>query len=300
MIDGSLETLFEFIRFPSVSTDPSRAGSVRECAEWLRERFSALGFSAQLHPTAGHPIVVARNEHRPERRTVLIYGHYDVQPEDPVSEWKSPPFEPVVRDGVIFARGSTDNKGQVLAHILGAGETLKAHGDLPLNVIFLVEGEEEIGSSHLEPFLTAHADELRCDVIAVSDTGMVASGVPTFTYGLRGIAAMEVRVHGPATDLHSGIYGGAIMNPATALARLIASLHSPEGVIDVRGFYEKVRPLVDWERVSWSRLPFGDREILAITGAPALFGEEGYSTLERTWARPTAEVNGIGGGFQGT
>jgi acetylornithine deacetylase/succinyl-diaminopimelate desuccinylase-like protein len=299
MSDAQLDLLFEFLRFPSVSTDPFRKGAVALCAEWLRGKLADIGLKTEIHSTKGHPIVVARNEHRPGRRTVLIYGHYDVQPEDPVAEWKSDPFTPVVRDGIIYARGSTDNKGQILAHILGVAETLKERGDLPVNLIFLVEGEEEIGSTHLGPFLEAHREELRCDVIAVSDTGMVASGTPTFTYGLRGIAAMEIRVSGPKTDLHSGIYGGAVMNPVTAVARLIASLHDSKGHVQVDGFYDSVRPLADWERSAWAKLPLGDREVLAVTGAPSLFGEAGFTTLERTWARPTAEVNGIGGGFQG-
>jgi acetylornithine deacetylase/succinyl-diaminopimelate desuccinylase-like protein len=204
-----------------------------------------------------------------------------------------------VRDGVIFARGATDNKGQILAHILGVAESIKKHGDVPVNLIFLIEGEEEIGSTHLEPFLKANRSQLACDVIAVSDTGMVASGVPTLTYGLRGIAAMEIRVSGPKTDLHSGIYGGAVMNPATAVARLLATLHDSEGRVAVAGFYDKVQPLADWERQGWAKLPLDDAAIRSVTGAPELFGETGYTTLERTWARPTAEVNGIGGGFQG-
>jgi acetylornithine deacetylase/succinyl-diaminopimelate desuccinylase-like protein len=299
MSDPHLDLLFEFLRFPSVSTNPERKSDVAACAQWLGEKLTGFGLRAELHATAGHPIVVARNEHRPGRRTVLIYGHYDVQPEDPVAEWKSAPFEPVVRDGVIYARGSTDNKGQILAHILGVAETLKARGELPVNLIFLIEGEEEIGSKHLEDFLAAHRDELRCDVIAVSDTGMIASGVPTFTYGLRGIAALEVIVRGPGTDLHSGIYGGAVANPATAVARLVANLHDSAGRVLIPGFYENVRPLAEWERTAWAKLPFGDADILSVTGAPALFGEEGYTSLERVWARPTAEVNGLGGGFQG-
>lgn len=299
MSDAHLDLLFEFLRFPSVSTDPARKGAVASCAEWLRGKLTDFGLNAEVHPTGGHPIVIARNEHKPGRRTVLIYGHYDVQPEDPVAEWNSDPFTPIVRDGIIYARGSTDNKGQILAHILGVAETLKEQGDLPVNLIFLVEGEEEIGSKHLGEFLEAHRDELRCDVIAVSDTGMIAPGTPTFTYGLRGIAAMEIRLSGPKTDLHSGIYGGAVMNPATAIARLIASLHDDKGRVQVAGFYDNVRPLADWERSAWAKLPFGDPEVLAVTGSPTLFGEEGFTTLERTWARPTAEVNGIGGGFQG-
>ena len=200
----------------------------------------------------------------------MIYGHYDVQPvdeparaegesADPNKHWTTPPFEPRIRDGVIFARGSTDNKGQIFAHIFGIADTLREHGDLPVNLIFLIEGEEEIGSAHLEPFLTAHREELRCDLIAISDTGMVAPGVPTFTYGLRGIAALEVRVTGAASDLHSGIYGGAVANPATALARLVASLHDADGRVAVPGFYDGVAPLEKWEREAWARLPLRRR-----------------------------------------
>jgi acetylornithine deacetylase/succinyl-diaminopimelate desuccinylase-like protein len=295
-----IEDLFAFLRFPSVSTEPANNADVARCGEWLAGRLREAGLAAEIHPTGGHPIIVARNEHRPGLRTVMIYGHYDVQPVEPLAEWKSPPFEPVVRDGVIYARGSTDNKGQILAHVIGVGETLREKGALPVNLIFLIEGEEEVGSRNLEPFLVSHRDELRCDLIAVSDTGMIAPRTPTFTYGLRGVAAMEVRVHGPATDLHSGIYGGTVMNPATALARLLATMHDTAGHVSVPGFYDEVAPLADWERKAWAGLPFGDAELLAVTGAPRPFGEEGFSTLERAWARPTAEVNGIGGGFQGT
>ncbi len=270
-----------------------------ECATWLAGKLRAIGLSAEVRPTAGHPIVLARNEHRPGRRTVMIYGHYDVQPVDPLELWDSPPFEPQIKDGIVFARGSTDNKGQIFAHILGLEETLREKGELPLNLIVLVEGEEEIGSAHLEEFLQAHREELRCDVIAISDTGMIAPGVPTFTYGLRGIGALEIKVTGPATDLHSGIYGGAVANPAAAVARLVASLHDADGRVAVPGFYDDVTPLESWEREAWAKLPFSDADILKVTGSPALFGEAGYSSLERTWARPTAEVNGIGGGFQG-
>jgi len=205
-----------------------------------------------------------------------------------------------VRDGVVYARGSTDNKGQILAHILGVGESLRDNGELPVNLIFLIEGEEEVGSKHLGDFLAAHRDALRCDLIAISDTGMIAPQTPTFTYGLRGIAAMEVRVHGPSIDLHSGIYGGMVANPATAIARLVATLHDAHGRVAVPGFYDEVAAIQAWEREAWARLPFGDKEVLTVTGATRTFGEEGYTSLERAWARPTAEVNGIGGGFQGT
>lgn len=299
MSDPDLSLLLDFLRFPSVSTDPSRKKAVADCGGWLSAHLEAAGLSSRLIPTAGHPVVLARNEHVPGKTTVLIYGHYDVQPEDPVSEWDHPPFEPQVREGIITARGSTDNKGQIFAHVQGICKTLREKGELPVNVILLIEGEEEIGSCHLEEFLKTHLDELRCDVIAVSDTGMVAAGVPTLTYGLRGVAAMEFRVKGPSTDLHSGIYGGAVRNPATALAGLLSTLHDGEGRVAVGGFYEGVQPVADWERDCWSKLPFGEAQLRAVTGVPSLSGESGFSALERIWARPTAEVNGIGGGFQG-
>jgi acetylornithine deacetylase/succinyl-diaminopimelate desuccinylase-like protein len=259
-----------------------------------------MGLAVELHETARHPIVVARNEHRADRKTVLIYGHYDVQPVDPLALWQNPPFEPEIREGKIWARGATDNKGQMLAHILGVEKTLREQGELPVNLIFLFEGEEEIGSPNLAPFLREHREALRCDVIAVSDTGMVAPGVPTMGYGLRGIACAEVTLRGPKGDLHSGIYGGAVANPATAIARLVASLHDSNGKILVDGFYDDVRPLEAWERDMWKKIPgVGDADFLAVTGSPSVFGEEGYSSAERVWARPTAEVNGIGGGYQG-
>ena len=299
MVDQDLSLLLDFLRFPSVSTDPSRKGAVAECAQWLASQIRDAGLSAEVIPTPGHPVVLARNVHFSGRPTVLIYGHYDVQPEDPVNQWDSPPFEPVVRDGVIYARGATDNKGQIFAHVRGLAATIREHGELPVNIIVLVEGEEEIGSCNLEAFLSAHRDALKCDVIAVSDTGMIAPGVPTLTYGLRGIAALEFRVKGPAVDLHSGIYGGAVRNPAVVVAQLIASLHRPDGGVAVEGFYNEVQPLQEWERTAWAQLPFGDAELKSVTGVPQLAGELGYSGVERVWGRPTAEVNGFGGGFQG-
>jgi len=294
-----IDELFAFLRFASVSTEPRHQEDVKACAGWLVEKFRSMGLSAALHETAGHPVVLARNAHQPGRRTVLIYGHYDVQPVDPLELWSHPPFEPRIVNGKIFARGATDNKGQILAHILGVEQALQRDGDLPVNVIFLVEGEEEIGSPNLRGFLEAHRDELQCDVVAISDTGMLAPGVPTFTYGLRGIVALEVKVKGPALDLHSGIFGGAIANPATMLARLVATLHDAQGRVAVEGFYDDVAPLQDWERELWRQLPVSDAELLTLTGAPGLFGETGYSSTEQMWARPTAEVNGLGGGFQG-
>lgn len=295
-----LEDLLTCLRFPSVSTDSGHAGDVRACAEWLQAKLQGLGMSSQLHETPGHPVLVAKNNHQAGRRTVLLYGHYDVQPAEPFEEWKSPPFEPEIREGRIYARGATDNKGQLMAHVQGLAELLaKGGGDLPVNLTVVFEGEEEIGSPNLEPFLAQHAADLACDVVAISDTGMVAPGVGTFTYGLRGIACMEVLVRGPGIDLHSGIFGGSVANPATAVSRLVASLHDEEGRILVPGFLEPVRPLQDWEREAWGKLGDAEAETLELTGAPALFGEPGYNDRERRWARPTAEVNGIGGGYQG-
>ena len=230
----------------------------------------------------------------------MIYGHYDVQPVDPVDLWHSDPFQPEIRDGRIWARGATDNKGQMLAHVLGVENILRTQGELPVNLILLFEGEEEIGSPNLAAFLTENREALGCDVIAISDTGMVAPGVPTFGYGLRGIACCDVTLSGPKGDLHSGLFGGAVANPAAAIARLVASLHDADGRVVVDGFYDEVRPLEQWEREMWSRVPgVGDADFLGVTGSPGLFGEPGYSSAERVWARPTAEVNGIGGGYQG-
>ncbi len=295
-----LDQLFEYLRFASISTDRNHAGDVKSCADWLVAKLKGMGLQAELHPTPGHPVVVAKNQHKTGRPTVLIYGHYDVQPVDPVELWDSPPFEPTVRGGVIFARGSTDNKGQNLAHILGVEQTIAEHGDVPVNLTFLIEGEEEIGSPNLDPFLEANRDSLRCDVVAVSDTGMIGPGVPTLTYGLRGIACVEFRLTGPSVDLHSGIYGGAVANPAMVAAQLAASLQDKlSGKVLVDGFYDAVQPLQEWERKTWSRLPEAEKEMLDQTGVPQLFGEEGFDSYERRWARPTVEINGIGAGYQG-
>jgi acetylornithine deacetylase/succinyl-diaminopimelate desuccinylase-like protein len=293
-----LADLLEFLRFPSVSTRPEHTPDLAACAEWLKKKFTAIGLDAQVLPTGGHPAVVARSPRDPAKRTVLIYGHYDVQPVEPLDEWTSPPFEPVIQNDRIIARGATDNKGQILAHILGVGEALKA-GPLPVNVVFLVEGEEETGSPNLAALLRNHRDDLACDVIVISDTGMVAHGWPTLAYSLRGIAALEFKVFGPLHDLHSGVFGGAVMNPLTAAARLIASLHDPRGRVAIEGFYDDVRPMFDWERDAAAALPLTDLVLQDLTGVRELFGEPGYSGVERIGARPTAEVNGFGGGYQG-
>ena len=300
MRENYLEDFYSFLRFPSVSTDEKFAGKVRDCAEWLSKKLEVVGLESKLVPTAGHPVVWARNKHRSDRPTVLIYGHYDVQPPDPLELWDSPPFEPVLKNGYVFARGATDNKGQILSHIIGIQETLQKDGDLPVNVDLVIEGEEEVGSQNLGKFLNDNRDALKCEVVLVSDTGMIAPRTPTLSYGLRGVAALEVKVTGAKMDLHSGIFGGAVANPATALARLLATLHDSNGHIAVPGFYDDVAPLQQWERDAWKKLPLDpDSEMLEETGAPALFGEAGFSTLERIWARPTAEINGMGSGYQG-
>ncbi len=300
MRDNYLEDYYSFLRFPSVSTDDQYKKKLEDCARWLVNKLTAIGLETQLVPTKGHPIVWARNKHTAGRRTVLIYGHYDVQPPDPLELWDSPPFEPVLKNGYVFARGATDNKGQILAHILGIQETMEQDRDLPVNLHLVIEGEEEIGSGNLGPFLDENRDALKSDVAVVSDTGMIEKGVPTLSYGLRGVTALEIKVTGPKMDLHSGIFGGAVQNPITALAQLLATLHDREGRVAIAGFYDRVKSLEKWEREAWRKLPVdGDKLILEETGVPELFGEAGYNSLERIWARPTAEINGIGGGYQG-
>jgi acetylornithine deacetylase/succinyl-diaminopimelate desuccinylase-like protein len=294
-----LDELIEFIRFPSVSADSQFKWHVEGCADWLLAKFKSMGLEAIKYPTAGQPVVVASNERRAGRKTVLIYGHYDVQPADPLDLWDSPPFEPVIRGGKIYGRGSSDNKGQILAHILGVEETLRKKGDLPVNLIFLIEGEEEIGSPSLGAFLKSQRNLLASDVVALSDTGMVAAGIPTFTYGLRGVLCLEIRLRGPSADLHSGIFGGSVANPAVVLSRLLAKLHDDSGRVAIPGFYDRVVPLAEWERELWAKLPFTAANWLATTGSRRLVGESGYTFLEQVWGRPTAEINGIGSGYQG-
>ena len=298
MNDPRVDELLEFVRIPSLSAQSSHRNDMRACAEWLVGKLGRMGLEARAEETAGFPVVVGKTPRDPAKKTVLIYGHYDVQPAEPMELWTSPPFDPVIRDGRFFGRGASDNKGQILAHLLGVEEAL-AEGELPVNVIFLIEGEEEIGSKHLGAFLESHREELACNAIAISDTGMAAEGYPTLSYALRGIATMEVRVKGPAMDLHSGIYGGAVANPVTAAARLVASLHDSDGRIAIEGFYDTVQPMAEWERAAASESPVTDEAIAAQAGVKVLAGEAGYNAVERIGARPTAEINGFGGGYQG-
>ena len=246
-----IDDLLEFLRFPSVSADSKYKPDVEACADWLTNRLRKAGLEASKIATTGQPVILAKTPHSPGKKTVLIYGHYDVQPADPLDLWDTPPFEPTVRDGRIYARGATDNKGQILAHILGVEQALKEKGELPVNVTFIIEGEEETGSPTLDEFLKTYAKELAADIIAISDTGMVAPGTPTLTYATRGILCLEVRLRGPAMDLHSGIFGGSVANPATVLAEMIAQLHDSDGKVTVPGFYDRVLPIADWERELW-------------------------------------------------
>jgi acetylornithine deacetylase/succinyl-diaminopimelate desuccinylase-like protein len=294
-----LEDYFAFLRFPTVSAQCQHRPDMLACAEWLRAKLAGAGLTAGICPTPGHPVVLAHNEKKAGRPTVLIYGHYDVQPPEPLELWNSPPFEPTVKDGIVTARGSTDNKGQILAHILGVEEILKRGAELPVNVIFLIEGEEEIGSPNLAPFLQANRERLACDGVVISDTGMVGPGVPTLTYALRGISCLEVVLRGPSVDLHSGVYGGAVDNPARVLASILAKLHDADGRVTVPGFYDAVDPLEAWEREAWAKLPFGDEALRKLTGAPKLRAEAGYTPIEAIWGRPTLEINGLTSGYQG-
>jgi acetylornithine deacetylase/succinyl-diaminopimelate desuccinylase-like protein len=297
--DQSLAALQELLAIPSVSADSRHKADCRRAAEWVRDRLHACGLAASLVETPGHPIVYAEWLGAPGAPTVLVYGHYDVQPPDPLNLWTTPPFEPTVRDGKLFARGATDDKGQVFTHILSAAAWMKAVGTLPCNLKFVIEGEEEVGSNNLDHFLTTERERLKCDVAVISDTAQYGDGIPAITYGLRGIIACEVTVHGPNRDLHSGVFGGAIANPVNVLAKLVASLHDNQGRIQIPGFYDEVAPLTAEERAAFAKLPFDDAAFCATTGAAAPQGEAGFSSIERRWARPTCDVNGIMGGYQG-
>jgi acetylornithine deacetylase/succinyl-diaminopimelate desuccinylase-like protein len=294
-----LKLFLEFLKFQTISTNSAHKEDVSNCAEWLKTQLTEMGLDTEIHPTAKHPIVLAKNKHEKGRKTLLIYGHYDVQPVDPVELWDSPPFEPTIREGKIYCRGSADNKGQMFAHMMGVKKYLEKNGSLPINLTFLFEGEEEIGSPNLRPFLESHREELACDLVAVSDTQMVGPGIPTMTYGLRGIACAEVYLTGPAQDLHSGVFGGTVANPATAAAELVAKFFDENRRVAIPGFYEGVEELKDWEREQWSQLPDMDADLKKNAGVEEFLGEKGFSAVERVWARPTLEINGIGSGYQG-
>lgn len=303
-IDANIETfkqeLFSLLRIPSVSTDSKRKGDVQAAAEFLRDRFLDAGLeNVTIFPTPGHPIVYGDWLHAgDDKPTVLFYGHYDVQPPDPLELWTNDPFEPTVVNGKVYARGSADDKGQAYIHVKSIASFLQTGNPIPVNVKIIIEGEEEIGSPNLIPFLEEKKDLLACDMVTISDTSMFAEDVPSITYGLRGLAYMEVEVFGPNRDLHSGVYGGAVANPLNVLCEIIAKLKDENGVIQIPGFYDKVKPLTAEERAAYKALPFDEEAYAAELGVPKTFGEAGYSSLERATGRPTLDVNGIWGGYQ--
>jgi acetylornithine deacetylase/succinyl-diaminopimelate desuccinylase-like protein len=294
------DELFAFLRIPSVSARSEHRGDVARAALWLADRMNDAGLQAEVIPTDGHPVVLGEwRGAGPAAPTYLIYGHYDVQPPEPLELWTSPPFEPEVRGGRIYARGSVDDKGQLYLHVKALQAHLQTTGRLPANVIVLAEGEEEVGSAHLAAFIESNAARLACDGVIISDSAMFAPGLPSILFSLRGLAYLQIDVEGPKSDLHSGSYGGAVVNPATALARIIASFHDADRRVAIPGFYDRV---VEWEpavRRQIAELPFRDEDFRDEAGPPRLGGEAGYSTLERIWTRPTLEVNGLLSGYTG-
>jgi succinyl-diaminopimelate desuccinylase len=291
--------LSDFLRIPSVSADSRHQQDMGRASAWVADQFERMGMETEVIETDGHPLVYAESPPVEGVPTALVYGHYDVQPPDPLDEWTTPPFEPTERDGNLYARGATDDKGQMLTHIKSAQAWMETAGHLPIQIKYLIEGEEEMGSESLYQFLETDSKRLECDVLVISDTSQFGPGRPAITYGLKGIAYYELRLQGPEQDLHSGSFGGAVTNPVNTLARLLASLVDDQGRIQVPDFYEAVDPLETKERNQIAALPFDEAAFMAQIGVKGLTGESGYTTLERRWARPTYDINGIWGGYQG-
>ena len=297
--DQSLAALKELLSIPSVSTKPDHAPDLLRCATWLADQLKFGGFETSIMVTGGHPAVVAKNRHEKGRPTVLVYGHYDVQPVEPLDLWTTKPFEPAVRNNAIYARGAADDKGQVWCHV-DALLAWQAHGGPPVNVTLLIEGEEEIGSPNLKAFVQKHRDALKCNVAVVSDTNQFARGIPAITYGLRGLVYFDVvKLTAAKTDLHSGLFGGTVANPADVLCKLLGSLHDEDGRVTVEDFYDDVVDVTPQERAEWAKLPWDDVRYEKELGVPKVWGEKGYTTLERRWARPTLDINGLTSGYQG-
>ena len=295
-----LAELKDYIRIPSISTLETHKGEIKKCSKFVASKLKDAGMEGvKIFPTEGHPLVYAEWMKAPGKPTVLIYGHYDVQPVDPLELWKSDPFEPVIKGGKIWGRGADDNKGQNFVHIKSVEAYLKTKGELPVNVKFLIEGEEEIGSGSLEAFIKKNKKLLKCDTVLISDTSMYAPGIPTINYGLRGLCYMEIELTGPNRDLHSGSFGGGIANPINELAKLISKLQDKNGKITIPEFYKDVKPLSKKERENYKKLKFSDIGLMKEYGVKELQGEKGYSTLERLSGRPTLDCNGIVGGFTG-
>ncbi len=296
-----ISELCDYVRFPSVSAQQQHRQDLHACAEWVVKHCQRIGMEARLWPTAGHPVVIAKTPRAASHRRphFLLYGHYDVQPPEPFELWKSPPFEPRIEGKNLFGRGACDNKGQNFAHLKAIEAYLKTNTDIPCDITFVIEGEEEVGSSSLAAFLKEHRAELACQAVVISDTGMPSPQYPALTYGLRGIAAFEITLHGPSRDLHSGVFGGTVDNPAMALAQLLAKLRDKDGRITIPGFYKEVQPLSAYERRQFRRLPFNETAYRKLVGVPKLFGERGYSPMEQRSVRPTLEINGLTSGYQG-
>jgi acetylornithine deacetylase/succinyl-diaminopimelate desuccinylase-like protein len=298
--DRYVDQLKEFLAIPSISALPEHKGDMRRCAEWTAEEMRRIGLeNVRLEETPGHPVVYGEWLGAEGAPTILFYGHYDVQPVDPVNLWTSPPFEATIRDGEIYARGSVDDKGQVFMHFKAVEAHMKQHGRLPVNMKFLIEGEEEVGSANLDNFINANKALLKADVVVISDSPMFDRGVPSICYGLRGLAYYQIDLRGTKSDLHSGSFGGAVANPAMVLAQILAQMKDRGGRIKIPGFYDDVVELRPEERAEFAKLPFNEKKYKQELGAPRLFGETGYTTLERIWGRPTFEVNGLLAGFTG-
>jgi acetylornithine deacetylase/succinyl-diaminopimelate desuccinylase-like protein len=291
--------LFEFLRFPSISAQPNSERDLYACADWLKERFVEIGLKAEILPTKGWPAVVAETPRRAGVPTVLVYGHYDVQPVDPLDLWKSPPFEPRVENGVVYARGATDDKGQMYTHLKAAEAWIKTTGETPINLVYLIEGEEEIGSPNLEPFIEEHRKRFEADAVIISDTSQFGPGQPALCYALRGLTYMEFIITGANQDLHSGMFGGIVPNPAQVVGTIIAALKNPDGSIAIPGFYDGVKDAEDWEVREYERLPWDFERMARDLGLPRLSGEQIYPVSVRKWCRPTLDVNGIYGGYAG-
>jgi acetylornithine deacetylase/succinyl-diaminopimelate desuccinylase-like protein len=298
--DAHLKELCELLRIPSVSTKTERKPDIERAANWVAEKLRKVGMSTvEVIPTKGHPLVYGESLGAPGKPTVLFYGHYDVQPAEPLELWTSPAFEPTVRDGNLFGRGTADDKGQVHIHLAALESLFASEGKLPINIKVLIEGEEEVGSANLWDFVQKNKERLQADALIVSDTSMLAPGVPSVTYGLRGLVYYEVEITGPAQDLHSGVFGGAAPNPLTILAELFAKMHDKNFRVTVPGFYDDVAKLSAAERKSLAKLPFKPKDFQKNVGSPGLAGEKGFSVAEQVWCRPTLELNGIWGGYMG-
>jgi acetylornithine deacetylase/succinyl-diaminopimelate desuccinylase-like protein len=298
--DRYLAELKQYLAIPSISALPEHAPDLQRCAEWTADQMRRIGLeNVRLVDTPGNPVVYADWLHAPGAPTILFYGHYDVQPVDPLELWESPPFEATVRDGEIYARGAADDKGQVFMHLKAIEAHLKQNGKLPVNIKLIIEGEEEVGSVNLDNFIKANKSLLAADVVVISDSAMFDRGVPSICYSLRGLVYFQIDLRGTKSDLHSGVFGGAVANPNMVLAQILAQMKDRGGRIKIPGFYDDVLPLTDDERAAWKRLPFNEKKYRKDLGAPKLFGESGYTTLERVWGRPTFEVNGLLGGFTG-